>query len=235
MFYTHELSEIKEGVRLSAPVDRRSGPDGDTDASAIIIGDLLAGIKAEDGRFVLNPGQKPGQQSPSGPPTIQRGKQPSGATSGGGGELPQVRGMISSAADEPILRSGAAAQAVTKDGRRLVAMLERDPDGKKVGVRSINEMLRRRLDVEIREGLEQTTPGKPASYMGSDYHLIRTCTASSTINFHELGHALDALIRDKDPVFVDKILGGRLVALPDFRGRWLRHRRRRKDSPSGCA
>jgi len=94
--------------------------------------------------------------------------------------------------------SWVAEVAETKRGKRLVELIRRDPDGRKVGIRSIVEMLNRALGVEMREGREQTTRRKPANYRNTA-HLIRTRSSAWQYNFHEHGHAIYRWLTEENP------------------------------------
>lgn len=87
--------------------------------------------------------------------------------------------------------------AKTKAGEKLVNNLRKDTEGQRYGLRSINDYLIDAVQTEMREGLAQVTGKMPAFYMEGDYHLIRAKTNTFQLVFHEVGHALSALMRDE--------------------------------------
>jgi N12 class adenine-specific DNA methylase len=105
----------------------------------------------------------------------------------------------------------------TDGGKKLVAAIRQDTTGRNVGMRSIVRYLTDLTRSELRVGLEQTSSRHPANYLGSSYHLIRAKTDTFQLNFHEAGHAIATLVRDKDPNFLDN-LGGRIAAMAEMPG-----------------
>lgn len=69
-----------------------------------------------------------------------------------------------------------------------------DPEGRKVGIRSILQALAEDLNVMTLNRKEQTTAKYPATY-NRRAHLIRSRYFASSLIFHEHGHAISALLR----------------------------------------
>ena len=127
-------------------------------------------------------------------------------------------------------------QPRTEDGRKLIRKIKNDPKGRRIGLRSIVEYVVNLSKAQTRYRLEQTTSRSPAHYEGDGYHLIRSKTEPFGGNFHEAGHAISALVRDRHPQFLED-LGNRIadltrrpdtwasaVSVEEGFGEWVRYR-----------
>lgn len=105
-----------------------------------------------------------------------------------------------------------SSEARTSGGRRLLAVFRRDPNGERVGIRTIVQHVLDLASTEMRLGRSQTTAAQPAHYVGDDFHIVRSRTAGWQLNFHEGGHGISAWIREGNDAFLD-VLGNRLNML----------------------
>lgn len=87
-------------------------------------------------------------------------------------------------------------KAKTKTGRKLVEKILNDPEGRKIGVRSIMEYFAKRLPVEVRIRAEQLRSKAPMKY-NIEGNFIRTKTIATLAFSHEVGHAIYELMKDK--------------------------------------
>ena len=78
--------------------------------------------------------------------------------------------------------------------------MRKDPEGRKIGTRSIVEFVNNLLGVELREGPANTSKRRPGRYYPAS-RLLRTRTAGSARNFYEAGHALAEHLSMANPVW----------------------------------
>jgi hypothetical protein len=126
---------------------------------------------------------KPAKKPRTGPP---RGPQH--------GALPKATGQVIGGPGQFV-----AKPPETDAGKNLVDKIAADPDGKKVGLRSVVNMLADFLETEVRVGKAGTTAKNPAHQMGDGYDLIRSRSGSWQLNLHEIGHALHQRLLEADP------------------------------------
>lgn len=101
--------------------------------------------------------------------------------------------------------------AATKEGGKLIKAITDDKVGA-IGARSIIRFLNDAMGTEMRVGSEQVSKNNPAHYH-TGFHLIRTLSGGSDYDFHELGHALSALLGRKN--LRGPMLKTRLLELTD--------------------
>ncbi len=94
--------------------------------------------------------------------------------------------------------------AETRTGQTLLKAIRADTQGQRIGLRSIVAYLLAALDVQLRVGREQLTQRHPATYLARE-HVVRSRTGQWQIDLHEAGHALGALLQDRDPKALDGI------------------------------
>jgi predicted RNA methylase len=119
---------------------------------------------------------------------------------GGGSATPPTIPDDAPDPDEP----GRAYEPQSDAGRKLVEGLRKDTAGTHYGPRDIYEFLNDALKSPMIVGKSQLTRRNPAHYVQS-YHAIRTRSGVWTLNFHEHGHAISAILRDRDEGFADRM------------------------------
>ena len=93
----------------------------------------------------------------------------------------------------------ASSDAQTKKGKDLIKRLNEDQKSgdNKVGFRAINEFMIDEAQAKLLVGKTQLSKRYPAHYLGSKtlpYHIIRSKTGYSQLNFHEAAHALSTVM-----------------------------------------
>ncbi len=100
-------------------------------------------------------------------------------------------------------------------GKLLLARLQNDPRGERVGVRSISEFLLDRVSAPLLVGKSQTSQKHPAHYQPK-HHIVRSRSASWQLNLHEAGHAISAVMSDRHPDWMRELM----PALESLTGAW---------------
>ena len=93
---------------------------------------------------------------------------------------------------------GQAKKPVTQAGKKLVSAIEKDAEGKKIGMRSIVNYINKALGVDVRIGKEQTTKKNPA-HLSLNQQIIRSRMPLHTLMFHEAGHAISNKMDKNSP------------------------------------
>lgn len=91
----------------------------------------------------------------------------------------------------------------TKRGKKLEKAFKEDPDGNKVGMKSIIDLFNDMIDVDMRVGNVNTSRRYPAN-MGKFTRINRTRSPLDDAAFHEGGHAIHFAIQDTDPKFLEQ-------------------------------
>jgi len=105
-------------------------------------------------------------------------------------------------------------KGVTPSGKLLLKKFHKDAKRtrpKRVGMRSINDYLMDLAKTVMLIGRTQLRKSHPAAYWPRP-HVVRSRSASSQLDVHEVGHALRALIEDTSPGLLEG-LGDGLLAL----------------------
>jgi hypothetical protein len=121
-----------------------------------------------------------------------RGTQEIDASERPAGPSHQVRNLSTSPAP------WASSPAQTQQGRTLLRLIRRDPQGRKAGPRQIVDYFNERLGTIMLVGRTQTGRRHPAHYKLL-YRIIRSRAGGWSLNFHEGGHAASAILDDRLP------------------------------------
>lgn len=145
---------------------------------------------------------RPGSQRQASPPQVDRA----------GGPVTVPAQPLPGTSSSPF----ASQPAETKGGQRLLKSVNDDPQGLRIGPRSIVEFVNDLVGSPMLVGKTQTTTKHPAHYRRG-YHIIRTRSGAWQLNFHEAGHALSALLRDASPLWMRGVKSKleALTKLPD--------------------